>query len=342
MSLNWNGVQVIDCQHECTLPRTVIPAGMDWTREDVDDSWKIDLEGDCYQELRTASEELSRQADIDLTGGFSEPQLPDWPSVSRTAKSLKTCLDGVPGFGVLRGLPIEEFADEILQKLYYQIGSEISRPVAQKWNGQMIYDVSDFGQSYQYGVRGSHTSVELVFHTDNAFGISVPDYVGLLCVQPAKSGGVSRFCSLYTLHKRLLERSEKALNRLYQPMLFDRQKEHAPDAPAVTLAPFFSWRRDRLQARANTSLVRKGYEVAGIEPDQMLVDALGVADEICSDEELWYEAPLSRGDIQYLNNHEVGHYRSAFEDFEEPERKRHLYRLWHRDSGTPGYDGLET
>ena len=48
---------------------------------------------------------------------------------------------------------------------------------------------------------------------------------------------------------------------------------------------------------------------------------------------------MQRGQIQYLNNHEVGHYRSAFEDFDEPERKRHLYRLWHRETGSTSYDG---
>ncbi len=36
---------------------------------------------------------------------------------------------------------------------------------------------------------------------------------------------------------------------------------------------------------------------------------------------------------------EAGHYRSAFEDFDEPERKRHLYRLWHRETGSTSYDG---
>jgi len=339
MTLNWNGVQVIDCRHECAELKTTIPAGMDWTREDIDRGWIIELDNQALEELRTAAEKLANQ-----NTSLSPKSAPEayWPTVRRASAALKACLDGFPGFGVMRSLPMDDFPADILQRLYYQIGCEISRPVAQKWNGQMIYDVRDFGQNYQYGVRGSHTSVELVFHTDNAFGICVPDYVGLLCVQPAKSGGVSRFCSLYTLHKRLLERSENALKRLYQPMLYDRQKEHAPEQPAVSLAPFFSWQNDRLQARANTSLVRKGYEVAGIDADKELTDALNIADEICSDEELWFEAPLARGDVQYLNNHEVGHYRSAFEDYEEPERKRHLYRLWHRESGTPAYDGLNS
>jgi alpha-ketoglutarate-dependent taurine dioxygenase len=80
-------------------------------------------------------------------------------------------------------------------------------------------------------------------------------------------------------------------------------------------------------ARANSSLVRKGYEVAGVAIDSALKDALDAIDAVCTATDLWYEAALQRGQVQYLNNHEVGHYRSAFEDFDEPERKRHLYRL---------------
>ena len=85
------------------------------------------------------------------------------------------------------------------------------------WDGTMIYDVTDTGKKYGYGVRGSATNVELVFHTDNAFGISVPDYVGLMCKYPAKQGGLSRFCSLYTVHWRMENKYPNELRRLYQP-----------------------------------------------------------------------------------------------------------------------------
>jgi len=203
----------------------------------------------------------------------------------------------------------------------------------------MIYEVRDTGAAYEYGTRGSYTSVELVFHTDNAFARMVPDYVGLFCRNPAKSGGVSRFCSLYSVHQRMLELYPEQLVRLYQPMLFDRQKEHREGAAPVCLAPYFSWRNDRLFARANSSLVRKGYQVAGESMDEALDAALDAIDEVCAAKDLWYEAPLERGQVQYLNNHEVGHYRSAFEDYDDAERKRHLYRLWHREVGSTSYDG---
>ena len=37
------------------------------------------------------------------------------------------------------------------------------------------------------------------------------------------------------------------------------------------------------------------------------------------------------GDINILHNHVVLHSRDSFEDWPEPERKRHLYRLWIND-----------
>ena len=37
---------------------------------------------------------------------------------------------------------------------------------------------------------------------------------------------------------------------------------------------------------------------------------------------------LQPGDIQFVHNHTILHDRTAFEDYPEPERKRHLLRLW--------------
>ena len=73
--------------------------------------------------------------------------------------------------------------------------------------------------------------------------------------------------------------------------------------------------------------------------DNLLQNALDATDEVTASEDLWIEAPLSRGDVQYLNNHELGHYRSDFIDYAEQSKKRHLFRQWHRVSGGIHYDG---
>ncbi len=328
----------LDCRHEVTSPRPVPPTKLNWLAADIDRAdWRLTPAAAAEAELDELAVFLEDNPLPVLQRRLVEFEL---PACRELMAQMKSILDHGVGFAVIDRLDFDRHAVDTLLAIYWLLGQVIGRPVAQKWNGQMIYDVTDTGAAYAYGTRGSHTSVELVFHTDNAFARAVPDYVGLFCRNPAREGGISRFCSLYAVHERLRASSPSALERLYQPMLFDRQKEHRDDAPPVCLAPFFSWRNDRLFARANSSLVRKGYAVAGIDMDLALADALDAIDEVCSAGDLWYEAPLERGQIQYLNNHEVGHYRSAFVDDDDPDRKRHLYRLWHRETGGSSYDGL--
>jgi len=333
----YHGIRVIDCSNEqCNIQP--VPAGpLLWTANDIKpEHWQIQLPANAVEEVDQLAKHL-----VDNPVQFFQRRGSelDYPHTRQCLEQLKSRLVNGPGFAVLQGLDPDRYPDDVTLELFWLLGQSIGKPVAQKWNGEMIYDVRDTGAQYGYGVRGSRTSVELVFHVDNAFGLAVPDYVGLFCVRPAKSGGISRFCSLYTIHERLRASDPASLERLYQPMLFDRQKEHRENAAKVLLAPFFSWRNQRLFARANTSLVRKGYEVAEITMDKALEQALNSVNTICEQTDLWYEAPLERGHMQYLNNHEVGHYRSEFKDHNDPELKRHLYRLWHRETGSVAYDG---
>jgi hypothetical protein len=55
-------------------------------------------------------------------------------------------------------------------------------------------------------------------------------------------------------------------------------------------------------------------------------EALDVMDEIAN--ELQMQIRFEHGDIQFLHNHVMMHSRTAFEEYDEPERKRHLLRLW--------------
>ena len=261
------------------------------------------------------------------------------PRLKEIYKKCKDILDNGIGFAVIDKLPIDEYDVDGIIEVYWILGQLIGPNVAQKWDGTMIYDVKDTQKTYGYGVRGSATSVELFFHTDNSFGVKVPDYVGLFCKHHAKTGGLSRFCSLYSVHNRMERKYPKELARLYQPVYFDRQAEHALTEPKISFAPFFSWSHDKLRCRANTALIKKGYEISGKKMDLFLVDAIEAIDEVTSSSDLWVEAPLSRGEGQYLSNHELGHYRSDFKAFKDLNKKRHLYRLWHRSERIVSYDG---
>ena len=329
----------IDLSHEATDGRLdrVIDDGRAWTRRDIEpESQVFTLDGEAVAEVAGLADALARDP---LPRLLRAPDQVEIPALGRVMGLIKEGLDNMPGFAVLDRLPLDGMDRETAITFFWILGQLIGRPVAQKWDGTMLYDVRDTGQAFGYGVRGSYTNVELVFHIDNAFGVAPPDYVGLLCLRPARVGGVSRFCSLYTVHNRLLEGYPGALERLYRPLLWDRQAEHADGAPRGALAPMFCWDGERLRARANISLVRQGYEVTGTDLDVDTAAALDAVAEITADPDLWAELPIECGQFQYLNNREVAHYRDHFTDDDDPEMRRHLVRTWHRDWGRSSYDG---
>ena len=61
-------------------------------------------------------------------------------------------------------------------------------------------------------------------------------------------------------------------------------------------------------------------------------------DSLCNDPEFYLDMSFEPGDMQFLCNYVVLHSRTDYEDWPEPERKRHLLRLWLR---TPGMVELE-
>lgn len=312
-------------------------AGRGWLASDLSaKDWTVTIDDTARAELQTMVATMKQQP---LPTLLRRPDQFDVPALTQAYLAARQICDKGVGFAVIDRLPMNDFDLSEMVDVYWTLGHLMAPNVAQKWDGTMIYDVTDTGKKYGYGVRGSTTNVELVFHTDNAFAVKVPDYVGLLCRYPAKEGGLSRFCSLYTVHERMEKRYPEELRRLYQPMHFDRQAEHADGAAKTSFAPFFSWANGNLRCRANSSLVRKGYQVHGTEMDNALTAALGAVDDVTSSADLWIEAPLERGQVQYLNNHELGHYRSEFVDSDDPATKRHLYRLWHRTAGGINYDG---
>lgn len=60
-------------------------------------------------------------------------------------------------------------------------------------------------------------------------------------------------------------------------------------------------------------------------PQQELLELI---ESTANDPRFYLDMDFEEGDIQLLNNATSLHARTAYEDFEEPERKRHLLRLW--------------
>ncbi len=321
---------VLMLEHQVSAPRA-------WTRDTVSAAdWEVALTDAAWQEVERMLDAIRSEPLPRLLLSPDQFELTECRKVMAQVKH--NLVDGI-GLAVMDRLSLDRLSLEDAISTYYVLSQFIGRPVATKWDGTMLYDVTDTGRKMGYGVRGSWTNAELYFHTDNAFGVVPPDFVSLFCVNPAMEGGVSRFASLYHVHNVMLERHPQLLRRLYRPAYYDRQAEHAPDDPQVSWVPAFSYDGERLFARLAMGLVRRGYELMGEEMDTELAEAMAALEEIMEDSSIWAEFTIQRGQMQYLNNRECAHFRSEFKDSDDPAKKRHLVRMWYREAGRRFYNG---
>ncbi len=310
-----------------------------WTGDTLErDAGIVPLTDTCREELLAAARVLEANP---LPLAALRPDDFDMPACRETMRAARRTLDRGTGFAVIDRLPMDELGPESATALYWLLGNMVARAVAQKWDGAMTYDVRDTGREMTpgNGVRASITNKGQQFHTDNSFNLP-PDYVGLLCIRTAKEGGLSGVASFQTVHNRLLERRPELLERLYRPFRFDRQREHAPDdSRKASRWPVFSTDGERIRARFSTRLIHGGHEISGEPLDDLGREAVAAVVSILDEPGLRRDFEFRPGQIQILNNRVLGHRRTAFRDWSEPERRRHLVRLWLRDSGRPFYGG---
>jgi alpha-ketoglutarate-dependent taurine dioxygenase len=244
-------------------------------------------------------------------------------------------------FALVDRLPLDEMSTSEATAIYWLLSSMIARPVAQKLDGTMIYDVLDTGAEALpgSGVRPDKTNIEIRFHNDNAYNATPPDYVGLLCLRAALSGGHSRVISFHTAHNQMLRHYPERLARLYEPFWFDRQREFHPGESPVFAAPVFDEGGTELKARFSIHQINSGHALRGEPVDPPGQAALDAMLDICEDDALSADFDLEPGQIQFVDNRALGHSRTAFIDDPDPAKKRHLVRLWLRDHGRRAYPG---
>ena len=314
-----------------------------WTRKTLSTSdYLMHLPRTCLAELDAVMKEIRANP---LPAIVWTPDQFNLAACRKIMAQVKAVLDHGVRFALLDRLPVESMSKEEGKTLFWLLSSLIARPVAQKRyaylpNG-MIADVLDTGAKPTpgSGVRPDQTNVDLIYHNDNAYNRVMPKYIGLLCLQTAKSGGLSRVMSFYTVHNALLARFPEHLPRLYQPLVFDRQKEHFPDESPIFSAPVFEYDGQALRARLGLHQIRSGYAMIGEPIDVETQAAIQALDQVFADTSLSFDFMMERGQMQFANNRQIGHSRTQFEDHEAPEARRHMVRLWMRDEGHRGYGG---
>lgn len=302
----------------CTAPKG-------WKRNslELDQSWIHPL---TEQEITDLESSLNHV--LKLGKKEFELSASDFPLTPVTKRLLTQTMEATQtGFGlcVLRGFPVTCWTKEQMRTLFWCMGLNVGVPRPQGKQSQFVSDVKNTGGTYRGGTgRGYNTNSKLDFHADGS------DVVGLMCLQTAKSGGKSLISSSLSAYEELERRRPDLAKVLTEPFYFSRQGEHAPEEPPYYQASIIGFKDGRFACRHIRNHIT-GAQITFEEVPRLSAlqkEALDLFDALLASEGICYHMDLQQGDFQFLNNHVVLHARTEYEDYPEPERHRHLLRLW--------------
>jgi hypothetical protein len=307
-----------------------------WIASEVTDGdWRMSIPRDALAEIDEVIAILKANP-LDVRALSPE----DYPLAACRAmmQRVRQILDEGVGMVVMDRLSVSRYTKEELTWVYWLLSSMIARPVAQSFDGRLLYDVRDTGAKTATRVRGDLTSQELSWHSDYGFNFP-PPYLGLLVLRTAREGGISSAGSMMTVHNVLRERDPDLLRRLYEPFYWNRQGEHPEGDPVTHFHGMFQYDGKQVRARYNQSLIPKGYELVGKELDERGKRAIRTVSDILFEPEHHITFVLEPGQLQFVNNFKMAHLRTEYVDHDEPDAKRHLIRIFLRDFGRRSYMG---
>jgi hypothetical protein len=241
--------------------------------------------------------------------------------------TIPDALEGGRGFLLVRGLPRSRYTPEECELIYWGIGVHLGTPISQNTRGHLLGHVRDEGKSFDDPTaRGYQTAQKMDFHADQ-----LPvDILGLFCVRRAKEGGASTLVSALTVHNVLLAERPDLLEVLYQPFNLDWRGEEPPGEQPWYTSPMFSQAGGRVTSRVTS---RQYFESVTRYSDELGLgdlqrEALDAVQDVANRPELRLSMMFQEGDMQFLNNHTILHAREAFVDYDDPDLKRHLLRMW--------------
>jgi len=241
----------------------------------------------------------------------------------RLRKLLSEVLQG-RGFVLLRGLPVERWSAVERAAAYFGIGTHLGNAVRQNAKGHVLGHVRDLGRSGDDPTaRIYQTTARQGYHTDSC------DVVGLFCLARARSGGESSLISSMAAFNEMRKRRPDLLACLFDPVETDLRGEIGPTGKPYFSLPVFSWHAGLLSSVYHRKYIDSARRLPGVPAyTAAQEEAMDLLDSLLEGERLRLRMDFQPGDIQLVHNHTVLHDRTAFTDWPEPERKRHLLRLW--------------
>ena len=257
--------------------------------------------------------------------GKALPEHPDWtlPFSEAGTEWIRERLEHGPGAMSLRGFPLPAGKDEAREAFRSWCGT-LGTLLSQNEKGDTVFDVSDAGFARDDPrSRGPNTSRKLSFHTDRC------DVIAFLCWKQARRGGENELVSSLYLYNEIARRRPDLLEILKQPFVYKRHTvDLGNDQPWIE-QPVFSFTGGHFACSFLRVLINRAHadpDLPNLSDEQIV--AMDFLEEVASEPEAAFHFRQEPGDILILNNWVTLHRRSAFEDFDDPEEKRCLFRIW--------------
>ena len=226
-------------------------------------------------------------------------------------------LENGSGFMLLKNIPIHGLNEEDTNILYYGLGLYLGEPVRQNPSGDLIGKVMNIGDLSDRQTRVYETNAYLPYHSDPS------DLVGLLCIRKAKSGGISSLISSHAMYNEILDNYKEYLSILYKPMYYPHLGGSEP-----ALSPIYSFYENKMTCRYMRQYIELGHDMMNSPLSNIEIEALDLMDFIMEQKNLRLDMMLEPGDLQLVNNYNVLHSRTSFEDYEKLSYRRKKLRLW--------------
>jgi hypothetical protein len=294
-----------------------------WRADDMvnDQSWIFRIEDEAATQMAAA---VLRGYDADRPLFDYAPSDFDFgPGLDTVRASVREAHFG-RGFALTKGLPRGHLSADQFQLLVWGIGLHLGVARPQGRASQYISEVRATGSTYRAaGGRGYNTNAGLDFHADAC------DIVALACFNQAKSGGQSMISSSTSAWQTLVSERPDLAQVATDKFYFSRNQEEAPNENPFYGQPIFDFEDGRIFGKWNRNRIRTAQELPRVPKlSDAQLECADLLDDILSRPDMMFTMQLEPGDLQFMNNHLVLHSRTEFEDFEEPERQRLLYRLW--------------
>lgn len=240
----------------------------------------------------------------------------------RLAAIRAEILDGL-GFAQIRGFRPERYTPEQQAIAFWGVSMHLGERVAsQNAKGHVLGHITNIGETVNNpDQRGPYSKDRIPFHVDCC------DIVGLMCINPAKSGGESSLASSVAVHNEMVRRRPDLAPVLAEPYYRDRRGEVPAGMEPWYKIPIFNYNEGYLSTTIEPTYIGSAHRHPGVpEMTPRQREAFEYVQALA--EELSLDIDFHRGDMQFLNNHVTMHTRQAFEDYPELDRRRHLLRIW--------------